>query len=408
MPPSDLLKRRSSRVWAFETSELKTVRSVGSTLSEGRLGGIQDEGLPTSPTSQGSFRGDVGVSTPQSAGRGSEGGGASYLSPPTPQSKSPSRRMSSVEKQERRSSVWDMVLSPKTLSPGGEEDVAGGMLPIPSMQRQLSVNLSSSAVNEDEEEADFGAGDFGDAGGGYGSDSSSGGSSMSSAISERLIAEHFDVAEGGAGSFEVVQSEGVGALGALGEMFSRQRDGPGGGGGGDDDDATAVPPRVLHRWRWFVLCTVHLRFADCAEQQEEPFHAAGLFPMATGLALAEDAAHGASGGSNEGGGGGGGGDGGGDDGGDDEAGRRAPQVGDLPTRRATLFGSVVGVYRAAIQEGVVTMTHCLGDHVSDISQALRVRKSQTMHRVQRPPLYVDLLPGREGEPRKLPTQVRRG
>jgi hypothetical protein len=44
---------------------------------------------------------------------------------------------------------------------------------------------------------------------------------------------------------------------------------------------------VLNRWRRMVLCTVHLRFADCAGQQEDSFHASLLFPMATPLTLQE-------------------------------------------------------------------------------------------------------------------------
>ena len=45
-----------------------------------------------------------------------------------------------------------------------------------------------------------------------------------------------------------------------------------------------------------------------------------------------------------------------------------PHVRDRPTRRASLFGSVVGVYRSPVLEGAVTLTHCLGDEVADISQ----------------------------------------
>ena len=39
----------------------------------------------------------------------------------------------------------------------------------------------------------------------------------------------------------------------------------------DDPDVAnlVLSSRVAHRWRRFVLCTVHLRFADCAEQQVE-------------------------------------------------------------------------------------------------------------------------------------------
>lgn len=189
------------------------------------------------------------------------------------------------------------------------------------------------------------------------------------------------------------------------------------------------------RWRWFVNATVHLRFADCCEQQSDSFHQMGLFPMATALLLGEtdapphrnpvasllhhqqptaDASLSAT--SLPGGGGGEMGslvddhsamegdsvganalDGGAvvflsnsprdysaegasvggqaEEQEEEEATRRmrlrAARPGDRPTRRATLVGSVIGVYRSSTQEGMITLTHCLGDHISDVTQVGR-------------------------------------
>jgi hypothetical protein len=118
--------------------------------------------------------------------------------------------------------------------------------------------------------------------------------------------------------------------------------------------------RVAHKWRWFVLATVHLRFADCAEQQEDLFSTGEEYSLLANV------------GENH-----------------------------KPTRRATLFGNVIGVYRTSVEEGTVKMMHCLGDDVSDISQALRVLKSNSRHRVQKTPqlFYNDVRPS---EPRFLP------
>ena len=157
----------------------------------------------------------------------------------------------------------------------------------------------------------------------------------------------------------------------------------------------------MTRWRWFVNATVHLRFADCCEQQTDAFHAMGLFPMSTNLALGETDAPAANPALKRSGGRGGGGEGGmatesslldessylgmivppqlheeapGDGSSSSSVEReprndgaslvmdmehqkqhgrhhhrhRAPKPGDRPTRRATLFGSVVGIYRSGM------------------------------------------------------------
>lgn len=137
----------------------------------------------------------------------------------------------------------------------------------------------------------------------------------------------------------------------------------------DDEESLQgweISNRVAYKWCWFVLASVHLRFADCAEQQEDTFHAEGLATM-TNLRLKPDLV----------------------------------SRNDKPTRRATLFGNVIGTYRASIYEGVIRLTHCLGDDVSDISQALRVRVSNMKHRVQKKPqLFYDHI--RPKQPRCLP------
>jgi hypothetical protein len=126
--------------------------------------------------------------------------------------------------------------------------------------------------------------------------------------------------------------------------------------------------RVAHKWRWFVLVTVHLRFADCAEQHEDLFHTAEHHSLLSSVGQPEEIHY---------------------------------EADSKPTRRATLFGNVIGVYETPVQEGRVKLTHCLGDEVADISQALRVLKSNTRHRVKMsPPLFYDDL--RPGEPRYLP------
>jgi len=125
---------------------------------------------------------------------------------------------------------------------------------------------------------------------------------------------------------------------------------------------------VAHRWRWFVLVTVHLRFADCAEQHEDLFHSQEHHSLLSSAGQPEEVHH---------------------------------EANSKPTRRATLFGNVIGVYQTPVQEGSVKLTHCLGDEVSDISQALRVLKSNTRHRVKlTPQLHYDDL--RPNEPRYLP------
>jgi len=211
--------------------------------------------------------------------------------------------------------------------------------------------------------------------------------------------------------------------------------------------AWALPLKVAHAWKRLVLATVHLRFADSAEQQADPFHAAGVYPMASHLSLASNVAQhnplsrveriaevmrrrrdasfnsteqnnkSGSSSSNNG-----------------KFGKKnvsaarallapaaeapalqqqqklaAPVVshpGDRPTRRASLFGSLVGAYRCGTQEGATTVQRCVGDDLVGVSQALRVRKSQVMHRSRvKPLLHYNDLPGREHEPRVLPSPV---
>ena len=229
----------------------------------------------------------------------------------------------------------------------------------------------------------------------------------SSELSVRLISEHFDLDGGGNGGGEA--GEGQSALMA----FLSHKD--------DDDGAMAalvLSPKVAAKWRWFVTCAVHLRFADACGQQATPFHARQLFPMATPLALGSDGSHhapgvapldpkaaaaetrgaktstakdaaaaagvGASLGSAAPAA----------DTADNTAGNTAaavaevapaaaaalgPRPGDRPKRRATVFGTVMGCYRAAVPEGFVTLSRCLGDG-GDVSQELRVRKSDASHR----------------------------
>jgi len=111
-----------------------------------------------------------------------------------------------------------------------------------------------------------------------GSDSDSDGSSSGeSHISQRLIAEHLGDAVG--------KGNGGGGGGVISSFLV-----------GDKDRAYwalemakfKLSPKAQHKWRWFVTCMVHLRFADSAEQQIWPFHAKGVFPMATKLTLALD------------------------------------------------------------------------------------------------------------------------
>lgn len=202
--------------------------------------------------------------------------------------------------------------------------------------------------------------------------------------------------------------------------------------------AWALPPKVAHAWKRLVLATVHLRFADSAEQQADPFHAAGVYPMASHLSLASnvtqhnplsrteriaevlrrrrDASFSSSSSSSKP---------------VNSKGKKkvsaaqsmlppveespakkkkaAPVVshpGDRPTRRASLFGSLVGAYRCGTQEGATTFQRCVGDDLVGVSQALRVRKSQVMHRSPvKPLLHYNDLPGREHEPRFLPRTI---
>jgi hypothetical protein len=129
-------------------------------------------------------------------------------------------------------------------------------------------------------------------------------------------------------------------------------------GGEEDLSSFVLSTHVAHKWRHFVLATVHLRFADAAEQQE-------ILPVK-----------------------------------ENNCGKFETRV---VKRRASIFGSVMGVYRAEIQEGEISVHHCLGDQVADIAQELRVRKAHSSHRPNnRSDLYYDEMAGKESEPRKLP------
>ena len=65
-----------------------------------------------------------------------------------------------------------------------------------------------------------------------------------------------------------------------------------------------------------------------------------------------------------------------------------------PTRRATLFGSVMGVYRTATQDQMINLFHCVGEDMLRITQDLRVKKSNQVHRAQKKPLmyFEDIRP----------------
>jgi len=206
------------------------------------------------------------------------------------------------------------------------------------------------------------------------SDSSESEGSVSQDSDARLIQERFDMGRR-------TMSEGAEAVSAFTSFLMHHHE-------ADDVDDLKLSPIVAHRWRWFVYSLVHLRFADCAEQQTVALHRHGHYPMATELALADDTKPGGHSSSSS----------------DSTNGSVdvGPVPGDRPTRRASLFGSVIGTYHSGIQEGHVSLVHCLGDDVADVSQALRVRKSKTMHRVQKPPLYFDDMPGHTQEPRRLP------
>ena len=204
------------------------------------------------------------------------------------------------------------------------------------------------------------------------SDSSDSEGSVSQDSEARLIQERFDMGRR-------TTSDGAHAMSAFTSFLVHHHE-------ADDVNDLELSPMVAHRWRWFVYTLVHLRFADCAEQQATGLHRYGHYPMATELALADDTKPGGSSSSSDS-----------TNGSVDQG----PVPGGRPTRRASLFGSVIGTYRSGIQEGHVSLVHCLGDDVADVSQALRVRKSKTMHRVQKPPLYFDDMPGHTDEPRRL-------
>lgn len=216
--------------------------------------------------------------------------------------------------------------------------------------------------------------------------------------SEILIAQHFDLgrkksSRGGCGGGSLEEG-GLLNMDEDNDGFEGGGGGGGQGGGGmaavqllfgqkdtvqelEELAKLTISQKFVHKWRWFVLSAVHLRFADSCDQQEDAFHAIGLFPFSSKLALGE-------GGAAPGAGGAGGGaptstalalsNGGGAAGAGGEMvaaatnggymmshlhhsiyshgshhSQRFARPGDRPTRRATLFGSVVGVYRSAIQ-----------------------------------------------------------
>lgn len=109
-------------------------------------------------------------------------------------------------------------------------------------------------------------------------DDSSDGDSITSNVSEKLVEQAVDLAN------ENTMDESS-ALGAFASYYRNQ--------GADISPekkytmSKGKDDNVLNRWRRIVLCAVHLRFADCAGQQEDSFHASELFPMATPLGLTE-------------------------------------------------------------------------------------------------------------------------
>lgn len=229
----------------------------------------------------------------------------------------------------RRTSVWDEIMSSDT-------SINSPLSPLAAIRR----NMTESTLEEETEDAfrqpDIDADDSEDE------------------IARReahIIVQTFDS--------EGAQNEGS-ALAVLKGWTSFSAD------GNEDQQGWEDQSRSAHKWRWFVLAIVHLRFADCAEQQEDLFHAESFASMA------------------------------------DLNSKPALTVQSKKvSRRATLFGTIIGTYRTSIDEGVVRLTHCLGDEVADISQALRVRKSNTRHRIERKPLlFYDHI--RTKRPRRLP------
>ena len=153
-------------------------------------------------------------------------------------------------------------------------------------------------------------------------------------------------------------------LGGLGSIMGGQLAGVEGYGD------FVLSKKSSQKWQWFVLALVHLRFADSAEQYEDNLILSDLGGDNASLNSAEIS-------------------------------RKSDHI-SRPTRRASLFGSVMGTYQEESLEGLVTLRHCLGDDITCITQRLRVAKSRAMHRVQLEPLlYFDDL--RPSQPRTLPT-----
>ena len=124
-----------------------------------------------------------------------------------------------------------------------------------------------------------------------------------------------------------------------------------------EKDPEKIMPHVLIKWRWFTHALVHLRGVDAAEQLEENRAVGGL---------------------------------------------RANESPTSIRRRASLFGSVVGIYQEHSHEGVFTVTRCIGDTVMTdmtVGQVLRLRKSTLAHRHGGSKLFFDDV--RPGEPRRL-------
>jgi hypothetical protein len=137
----------------------------------------------------------------------------------------------------------------------------------------------------------------------------------------------------------------------------------------ENPDNFVLSKKSSQKWQWFVLALVHLRFADSAEQHEDNSILSDLGCDNASLNSADIS-------------------------------RKSDYV-VRPTRRATLFGSVMGTYQEESLEGLVTSRHCLGDDISSITQRLRVSKSRAMHRLQiEPLLYFDDV--RPSHPRALP------
>jgi hypothetical protein len=68
----------------------------------------------------------------------------------------------------------------------------------------------------------------------------------------------------------------------------------------------------------------------------------------------------------------------------------------------------MGVYRTATQDQMVNLFHCVGEDILKITQDLRVKKSNQMHRAQKRPLmYLEDIRPDEPETPKSPKSGRR-